>query len=158
MTQQQQQEDILVKSTKCVSIHVRHGDKIIESKIYPFSDYLDALYSLNLTGRYTVFVMSDDPGVINTAKKISTPELEFRFLEVERLDKDTDAFKYFTDSPSKYGYELYSEIDIASDCEYFIGSLSSNIDRYIIELGNIKNRKDGSNFKYINIDGFEYVD
>eukprot|EP01132_Coremiostelium_polycephalum_P003212 gene3212-4024_t len=157
-TKQRQHSSIMEQSTKCISMHVRHGDKSREAKTFPFSYYLEAMSFLNLTNIHTVFVMTDDPGVIEEAKKISTPELQFKYLDVERVNKTRPAHNYFTESPNKYGYELYTEMEIASDCEYFIGSLSSNIDRFIVELGNVKNRKDGSTFKYINISDDDYVD
>eukprot|EP01132_Coremiostelium_polycephalum_P003225 gene3225-4037_t len=157
-----QQSIIMEQSTKCISMHVRHGDKFREAQLLPFSFYLEAMSVINLTNIHTVFLMTDDPGVIEEAKMISTPELQFKYLDIERVDHSgtipKEAHFYFTDDPSKYGYELYTEMEIASDCEYFIGSLTSNIDRYVVELGNFKNRKDGSNFKFINVVDFDYLD
>eukprot|EP01132_Coremiostelium_polycephalum_P003966 gene3966-4960_t len=143
---------------RCVSMHVRHGDKFVEDTIYPFSFYHDALMMLDLTGIHKVFLMTDDPLVVETAKtNASTPELQYIYIEQERTEYFSYAHEIFNDNRDLYGFQLFTEIDLASDCEYFIGSLSSNIDRMVIELARMKKRNDNKIFKYINIDNYEYI-
>eukprot|EP01132_Coremiostelium_polycephalum_P003092 gene3092-3868_t len=146
--------------SKCVSMHVRHGDKFQESTMMPFSYYHDALSIMNLTDIHHVFLLTDDPLVAESAKiNGKSANITYVYLPWERVENIGKAHDKFSAVDKEiYAYQIFAELDIASDCEYFIGSLSSNIDRLILELSQTKYRPDGTIFKYVNINSGTYTD
>eukprot|EP01132_Coremiostelium_polycephalum_P001425 gene1425-1799_t len=143
---------------RCVSMHVRHGDKASEAKLLPFSYYVDGLKMLDLKGINTVFLMTDDPLVAESAVvNASKPDLKFVLLNITRIEYNTQADDYFEkENRERYAHELLTEIEIASECEYFIGTISSNIGKLILERALLKVRTRQSKFRYINIDNVPY--
>eukprot|EP01132_Coremiostelium_polycephalum_P004211 gene4211-5274_t len=149
------------QTPRCVSIHVRHGDKYHENSLFGLTEYhkelMEAVDQISPEINY-VFLMTDDPNVIEQSKSLVLPnKLKYVYSNIERRTSTTHASASFSsNNRERYGYEIFSEIDIASDCEFFIGTMSSNIGRAIIEMGSIKPRPQNINFKYIVIDGKDF--
>eukprot|EP01132_Coremiostelium_polycephalum_P006740 gene6740-8357_t len=151
---------------RCVSIHVRHGDKFVEAPPIPFSTYIETLAALNLDrlGIHDIFLMTDNPEVIEMTRD---PEVlgksligkRFHYIEQDRQKNQTlPASHYFDPSVPKQYYSalIYSEVTIASQCEIFIGTLSSNIGRAVIEFANTTPNIYKKSFTYINLEDFSY--
>ncbi|EAL67087.1 hypothetical protein DDB_G0280571 [Dictyostelium discoideum AX4] len=159
----------------CLAIHIRNGDKVIENSMKNksivlnyFQDYLDFIVNdkyLNNGRNFikNIFVMSDNQTIFNIDlpnAQIRYPQFKFHYLkDIIRDDNTTNFIKYLNDDNydtnlktlknrpnSNIGNGLLSEIIIASECQYFIGSQTSNVARLIVELMNA-NRKSNPSLK-----------
>eukprot|EP01132_Coremiostelium_polycephalum_P001424 gene1424-1798_t len=143
-----------LRPNRCISMHVRHGDKNLEMddrEIIPFSNYhqtiLDLIEPIEGTSSITtIYLMTDDIGVINEAKELNGNQTRYQYIYQTPILPDT------TKNMDLYGHQLYTDIDIASECDYFIGTMSSNLGRFIIELGLSKSNYLNYNHGHLDLD------
>ncbi|EGG14456.1 putative N-acetyl-beta-D-glucosaminide alpha-1,6-fucosyltransferase [Cavenderia fasciculata] len=152
-------EKLLAKNNglapRCIAMHVRHGDKLIsEAKLVDLQVYLDVLnkkineFKSNLQIDIgNVFLMTDNTTIIDRIEAIPNRPYKLHYLtDVDRGDNDVamDIETGIIDPSKKtiIGRLLLAELLIASDCDYFIGTMSSNIGRTIAELMSAKLNKE----------------
>ncbi|KAF9342999.1 hypothetical protein BGX26_006457 [Mortierella sp. AD094] len=122
-------------TTPCISIHVRHSDKVIEAALLDFSKYMEAatLYK-SKTGISNIYLMTDDPGVISASKSSGYRDFQFHYLDLPRSNRgwNVDAQNGVSlDSQEKnFLVDVYS----AAQCQHIIVTYSSNVGRLIAEL------------------------
>ncbi|EGC40072.1 hypothetical protein DICPUDRAFT_74375 [Dictyostelium purpureum] len=156
----------------CISIHIRHGDKYQENDLFDFKEYytvLENFYKQNFNNKEyqkikDIFILTDDESVINQIQfKIKylkdNPQdimanFTFNYLDIKRnmygwhQDSDLDIDKPIND----YGSILYAESHIASNCQVFIGTMSSNIGRLIVEMQSLNYHNRKKLKKFISLD------
>ncbi|GAM27136.1 hypothetical protein SAMD00019534_103110 [Acytostelium subglobosum LB1] len=136
----------------CIAMQIRNGDKANETGVPPptLGQYMDVLQEFTLNGtRYLdVFVMTDNDTVVEELRRTQLHQpYRFHFLpNVHRSDADIAAQLSNTRQkdiaatpPHVMGMEVLAEVLLASECNLFIGTLSSNVGRAIIELMRAKN-------------------
>eukprot|EP01132_Coremiostelium_polycephalum_P003874 gene3874-4833_t len=134
-----------LKTPKCISMHIRNGDKIKETSLYYFDQYMETLIDFTDNGTLIndVFLMTDNDTIIKNRDKYLDryPQFKFHYLSDVERSENSIAFtrlvelKYYSNqTKSKFGLDLLTETIIASECDFFIGTLTSNIGRAIIEL------------------------
>ncbi|EFA83263.1 putative N-acetyl-beta-D-glucosaminide alpha-1,6-fucosyltransferase [Heterostelium album PN500] len=138
----------------CVSVHIRCGDKWDESGVSmtPFDDYFKAILEVtrNATRLHDIFLMTDNSTVIEMLERRSQAlklNLNIRYIKeivrysdrVLEVAKELETGRIPSNLKSTYGAQLFSEVHIASECKFFIGTQSSNIGRTITELMAAKN-------------------
>lgn len=165
---------------RCISIHVRHGDKIKESNIFPFKYYADVLQTLLKQQKIEgynklnyrafdeiteIFIMTDDQISINEAlewnKKTMKEKYNIHWVEgVDRMNYQDIAHYAFDPKSDRidHGMLMHTEAVIASRCELFIGTMSSNVGRAISELQGAQYEFNGKNIKYVSLDMEYYKD
>ncbi|KAH7049513.1 hypothetical protein BKA57DRAFT_492227 [Linnemannia elongata] len=119
--------------TPCMSVHVRHSDKYWEAKLLEFPDYMiKAEEYRNQTGTSNIYLMTDDPEVINSTEQYK--DFRFRHLDVPRSNKAwyTDVDKGLPMDVLQRNFLL--EVYAAAQCEHQILTYSSNVGRMIGEI------------------------
>ena len=118
-----------------VAIHVRRGDKIhlMEDRKYEITEYVDALLKLPLKTK-VIFLMSDDYSAYMELKE-KLPAFEIiTFLNEKQLGgyDHTRYLKLPKREAKKRTIQLITEIEIAKNSDFFIGTLSSNIFKLVL--------------------------
>ncbi len=109
-------------------MHVRHGDKFIETQPYPFSRYMKELKK-NWPHVKRVFIASDDKYVFFEAS-LNEEYKEYQFMFINEMKFHKEGWELFR--------SLLCEIYILSECDYFLGTLTSNLGRLAWELMHAK--------------------
>jgi len=114
-----------------IAIHVRGGDKHTEYKLHPFQEYLNkAKWFKTLYGVPNIFLVSDDAEVISQA--LEQPE---GFNIIWSLnDRDKGGSQEVSEVGHQVMVKVLKDIFIASQCQFWIGTLSSNFGDTIWEL------------------------
>ena len=121
------------------SMHVRHGDTGLEVPIVPFSRY-DAMVAKN----ETVFLSTEDKSVIEEAG--IARERRYLYSSMERLNLSPfDAVKRL--GGGREGTNSLVQLLIASECDSFVGTRSSNWCMLIEELAKVRGRGLGSAYR-----------
>ena len=113
--------------------HIRRGDKIEtqEDNYYNVKDYVKYFNALN-TDINTIFIMGDDYSVFT---ELNEKFPNYNFLTLIDSEEDghlqSDFNKKNNTKKEIAALNLLTEIEIARDCEVFIGSQKSNIFRLI---------------------------
>ncbi|MBQ0908397.1 hypothetical protein KBJ98_06755 [Flavobacterium sp. F-328] len=126
------------KKTKIIGndyivMHIRRGDKISsgEDILYTVQDYIDVMLNLN-TSTNTIFLMSDDFGTFLEIKEKLPNYTIFTIADSERNGHIQSDFNELSISSRKNEMiSLLTEIEIARNCRFFIGSHRSNLYRLI---------------------------
>ncbi|KAF9114413.1 hypothetical protein BGX27_010884 [Mortierella sp. AM989] len=128
-------------STPCISIHVRHSDKVNEATLIDLSKYMEHAYRYRAkTGVSTIYILTDDDQVINSTKDYS--EFQFHYMDMARSNKGWQADT--NDGIPRDEQEKLFLIDVfsAARCEHNIVTYSSNVGRLIGEMSYaIRNKK-----------------
>lgn len=107
--------------------HIRRGDKlIIEAKKFDFSSYLAKAKELD-----NIFIMSDDYTSIEEAKSfISNNNLNYKIFSLTKNSQRGNVEKEgrFLEEDI---IQFFAETEIAKSSKKFVGTISSNIYRYI---------------------------
>ncbi len=121
--------------------HIRRGDKVAqatkEDRVYEVDEYIQKLERLAPTIR-TIFLMTDDYKVFLELQQ-KFPKFNYYTLS-NPLSKghDQDTFNNSSNEKKRqHGIDLLTELEIARNCELFIGSKGSNIFR-LVEYFKIK--------------------
>ncbi|GAM20352.1 hypothetical protein SAMD00019534_035270 [Acytostelium subglobosum LB1] len=155
------------RSSECVAIHVRNGDKVQEDKVYTLDSFLSFFshqYNVpfNLTNYNNIFLMTNNNTLSNPEYLAENyPEFNFNVMKEPVLIDDSktnaDELKFH---PGKdrfmVGANLLVQTILASQCKYFLGTLSSNLGRAVIELM-VGSENLVNDAKWASIDGSKYI-
>eukprot|EP01133_Synstelium_polycarpum_P007295 gene7295-8483_t len=126
------------KMPRCVSLHVRNGDKLEEVKVHSIDYYIDKMADYNVGYNYTdVFIMSDNTTVLLDSTLAAYPRYRFHKINLERYngrEAVADRLLQGTGNRFEAGATVFAEVTLASQCDFFFGTLSSNVGRSIVEL------------------------
>ncbi|KAF9353895.1 hypothetical protein BGX26_008344 [Mortierella sp. AD094] len=119
--------------TPCISIHVRHSDKINETPLIDLSEYMKYAYRYRAkTGVSTIYLMTDDDEVIKSTKDFK--EFQFYYMDMARSNKgwqaDTSAGIPRDEQEKDFLVDVFS----AARCEHVIATYSSNVGRLLGEV------------------------
>jgi hypothetical protein len=110
---------------RCISTYVRHGDKAVEMKLVPFSEYSNAIKILSrnqMNENMIFYVGSEDPDVFKEAKKFGqTNKFNIRFSNLSQTI--LSGKRYFNQA------ELEAKPREKKELEYF---------SYILHLGEVR--------------------
>jgi len=122
--------DVHQDSFACIAMHVRGGDKRTEYQLHPFQEYLNKAKWFNaLYGVKDIFLVSDDKDVIQQA----TADTDFNIFWAQ-IQRDSGGSNEVTEVGHEVMVKVLKEIFIASQCQLWIGTLSSNFGDVIWEL------------------------
>lgn len=118
-------KDSMNISGNYISLHIRSGDKNMESKVFDPSEYIEQAKELKKYKR--AFILTDDYRVIEKLKK-KYKEWEFHTLcskeekgyihsEFKNMDKEQKYLRHL---------KLLASLDICAESDKFIGTFSSN--------------------------------
>ena len=140
----------------CIAMHVRHGDSCgatvhhLKRVCHPLSAYVKrAREMIKKYGKRQIFIATDDPHIITATKDF--PDLEFKFQTMGREKYDTTALLDGRADmrTSVVSDELFRDMYGMASCDYFVGQMTSNIDRIVLEM--IAQRK-GHYVPYVSLD------
>ncbi|KAF9436389.1 hypothetical protein BGZ76_004121, partial [Entomortierella beljakovae] len=119
----------------CMSIHVRHSDKDSEAQLLDFAKYMEKAEEVrSKTGVTSIYLMSDDPKVIESSKSSNYSHFQYSSLNMERSNKgwqeDAKQGLSLDVQEEKFLLDVYS----AAHCQHNILTYSSNVGRLIGEL------------------------
>ena len=123
-----------------ISVHVRRGDKWVESAATEDFAYLTAAEAVHFAGagahglRRSIFLSTEDPGAIAFFQAL--PAWNTSFAEVPRKPDATKSTLAYTAEigPGNEMLNSLINLDLALQCDAFIGTLSSSWCRLIDEL------------------------
>jgi len=110
-----------------LSVHVRRGDKKLESPYVPLERYRERLLSLE-TGIRDVLVASDDPGVPSELSRMLPADWRVRGAAERASAYDQQAFN--RESPAdrwRQTVDFLAELELLRDAHFFVGSETSNV-------------------------------
>lgn len=113
-----------------VSLHIRRGDKHIETEHTQLNKYIELLQQH--TDCRDVFVATDDYSVIDELRH-SYPNYTFYTLTSPQ-NKGYDQRTFEKQNPEKRRenmYDLFADVELIKQSECFVGTLSSNIGMYL---------------------------
>ena len=123
-----------------IAMHVRRGDKVNEKgSIVPFACYMAAAEQYRLkSGVRDIWLISDDSELAQFAKQMY-PDFNFLHSTVNPRFGNTKlttvaAIEAGQLNGRKAAMDGLTDILIAIECEYFIGTLSSNFGRTVLKL------------------------
>eukprot|EP01133_Synstelium_polycarpum_P011511 gene11511-13430_t len=126
------------KMPRCVSLHVRNGDKQEEAESHTLDFYMDRVSSHDVGFEYSdIFIMSDNATVLLDSTLAAYPKYKFHKINLERYSgTESAADRLVAGRGNKFesGATVAAEVTLATECDYFFGTLSSNVGRAIIEL------------------------
>ena len=122
-------------SAPYAALHIRRGDKIKEAKYTPSSQYIKKVQEINRNSTESIerfFVMTDDYKVVAELEHEYPNWQFFSLCNVYQSGHDQSAFNLSSpdlrrDSTIKFLSELY----IAQESTFFVGTYSSNICRFL---------------------------
>jgi hypothetical protein len=114
-----------------IAMHIRGGDKHTEYRLHPFREYLNkAKWFKTLYGVKNIFLVSDDAMAISQA---TTNSEGFNILWSSN-DREEGGSQEATEVGHLVMLKVLKDIFIASQCQFWIGTLSSNFGDTIWEL------------------------
>eukprot|EP01060_Flectonema_neradi_P011376 TRINITY_DN1845_c2_g2_i1.p1 TRINITY_DN1845_c2_g2~~TRINITY_DN1845_c2_g2_i1.p1 ORF type:complete len:503 (+),score=74.39 TRINITY_DN1845_c2_g2_i1:110-1618(+) len=122
--------------TKLLGIHVRHGDKYKEMRLIPFSKYMVVAENLRSQDPElkSIFLSTEDPGVIKEALAYSKSKWDFYYTDVVRSNEGSPREYALLIGTSLLGEISFTNLLIQEQCTHWIGTDSSNWNRLINEL------------------------
>ena len=117
-----------------VAIHVRRGDAKLETVYHPLEKYfeqaqrffLSTLCSKDCNGRRRVFLMSDSRSIFEEASRKYVSEYEILSVDEGRAMRSWHV-------PEDNALAI-SDVMLASQADYFIGTATSQLSRLVVEL------------------------
>ncbi|GJJ70695.1 glycoprotein 6-alpha-L-fucosyltransferase [Entomortierella parvispora] len=131
----------LVVLEPCISIHVRHSDKIQEAPLLDFSQYMAEANKFQAkSGISTIYLMTDDDEVIQSTKNYTG--FKFHYREQPRTNRGW--LEDVRAGMSRKEQEINFLLDIftAARCEHHIVTYSSNVGRIISEIAFVTTNKE----------------
>eukprot|EP01133_Synstelium_polycarpum_P015375 gene15375-18237_t len=127
-----------VADAKCIALHVRNGDKIRENPLIAMDGYMKAVEEspFSKTHRH-IFLLSDNSTIMDDSYLSKFPYFTFHKLNLHRytgIENAADIIIQGLADRFTSGMTVFSEVFLASQCDHFIGTMSSNIGRAIVEL------------------------
>src|SRR5690606_15718021 len=121
-------------SPPCMSIHVRHSDKVTEAPLIEFSKYMEKAEEYkNKSGISAIFLMTDDDEVIHSTKDY----LGFHFYYYKDMPRTNKGWIWDThDGIPRDLQEINFLMDVysATRCQHSIVTYTSNVGRLIAEI------------------------
>ncbi len=113
-----------------VGMHIRSGDKFIESELFNIDQYMNVASSI--PGLNNAFVLTDDYTIIEMLEK-NYPSWKFQTLcdKTERGYFHQDFIKQTKEYKYQQHLKLFASLDICADSKKFIGTYSSNPGMYM---------------------------
>eukprot|EP01133_Synstelium_polycarpum_P011509 gene11509-13427_t len=126
------------KMPKCVSLHVRNGDKLIETETHTLDFYMDRIAAYDVGYEYSdIFIMSDNATVLLDSTLAAYPKYKFHKINLDRYTgSEAVADRLLNGNGNRFeaGVTVAAEVTLATECDFFFGTLSSNVGRAIVEL------------------------
>eukprot|EP01133_Synstelium_polycarpum_P021341 gene21341-25634_t len=145
---------------RCVALHVRNGDKLIETTVRSLDYYIDRMAGYNVGYNFTdVFIMSDNATVLLDSTLAFYPRYNFHKINLDRyngVEAVADLLLKGTGNRFEAGATIVAEMTLASECDFFFGTLSSNVGRSVIELMIASNPK-VEVVNWLSVDGSSWV-
>ncbi|KAI1300703.1 hypothetical protein EDD11_006035 [Mortierella claussenii] len=119
----------------CISIiHMQHTDNSTEAEdLIDFSDSMDHAERYRAkTGVSTVYVMTDDPDVIESTKDY--PDFQFHYMNVERSNKGWTTDMQNGVSRDMQERDFAIDLFTAAQCQHLIVRYSSPVGRLVAEM------------------------
>lgn len=117
----------------CITIHVRHSDKMSEAQLVDFSKYMEEAEKIKArTGTSDIYLMTDDDWVIQTTKLY--PDFQFHYRDIPRTNKGWQADILAGIPRHQQEINFLMDIYSAVQCQHFIVTYSSNVGRLIGEI------------------------
>jgi len=114
-----------------IAMHIRGGDKHTEYRLHPFQEYLNkAKWFKTLYGVKNIFLVSDDAMAISQA----TTEPEGFNIIWSSNERDNGGSQESTEVGQEVMVKVLKDIFIAAQCQFWIGTMSSNFGDIIWEL------------------------
>jgi len=114
-----------------IAMHVRGGDKHTEYRLHPFQEYLNkAKWFKTLYGVKNIFLVSDDSLAIKQATE--NPE-GFKIIWSTN-QRESGGSQEVSEVGHEVMVKVLKDVFIASQCQFWIGTLSSNFGDAIWEL------------------------
>jgi hypothetical protein len=148
---------------KCIAMHVRHGDKVVESKfLVPFWRYMDRAETYRKKyGVSHVYLQTDNDALLRELPAFEAKGWSFSFPRIARFDyslngtSDQMRANWWSNLMRKVGvanftHDVLMDIYLARECHYFIGSMSSTFSRTVWSL--IIGRNQGVTTPAISVD------
>ncbi|KAF2073189.1 hypothetical protein CYY_005506 [Polysphondylium violaceum] len=172
---------------KCITLHVRNGDKVTEANITYFEQYMDKVVEISNHGIIfkDIFLMTDNKTLLDQSFLGRFKPFKFHYLDIHRFDsvhlitkKEKEQQEITIENEQNFniqepakkdnnkkkqhdiGLGLLVETMIAvTDCNYLLGSFSSNIARGIVELIHANTDQNPDNiFNYwLSLDGSKWT-
>lgn len=120
-----------------IAIHVRHGDKRSEARLFPLSRYMDECSKFRR--RYnvsTIFVMTDDERVIREAvSRYAAQGWAIHYAAMPRLNSDIKrSIRKGQIAASNVTLHTMADVHIAAHADFYVGTLSSNLGRLVLHM------------------------
>jgi len=113
-----------------IGLHIRAGDKSIESELKPVDAYIDKVNTL--TNIKDAFVLTDDYTIIEELRK---KHLDWNFYtlceEQERGYIHNKFMRSNSEIKMSHLFKLFLSVDILAISNYFIGTFTSNVGMYL---------------------------
>ncbi|KAF9109035.1 hypothetical protein BGX27_008057 [Mortierella sp. AM989] len=120
-------------ATPCISIHVRHSDKLEEAPPIALSEYMKHAYQVKeKTGISNIYLMSDDQQVIEGSKDF--PDFQFRYLDMPRSNRGWLNDRKEGMSMDSMERNFLIDILSAAQCQHMVLTYSSNVGRLMAEI------------------------
>ena len=139
-----------------ISVHIRKGDKWKEAELKEDKEFLvkaEQLVQANPTLKRKIFLSSEDPNSIDYFRANKTWETVYVVVDREDFRQKTDM------TPLQHGYNIgvaneminsVLNLDLAVECDAFVGQFNSNWVRLIDELRATTRCK--ANLPYMDVD------
>ena len=117
-----------------ISVHIRRGDKIAEVENTEIVEYIDKIKQNTPTNINNIFIASDDHSAIQEFKKICPSHWNIKtFCTPHKKGHDSFMFSYEKNKKIKKQHmiDLFIDIHLLKESEFFIGTHTSNVGRFI---------------------------
>ena len=113
-----------------IGIHIRRGDKAIETEAIPASKYIDNIQKMSNIKH--IFVSTDDYNVINEIKEHYKDLILYYLCKKEETGYDQLNFNNLSAQSKKTDMELlFASVDILCNSQAFVGTFNSNVGLYV---------------------------
>lgn len=116
-------------SSTYVSLHIRGGDKYIESSIQPIGVYIDKLCAL--TQEHNVFLLTDDYSIVTEMQKKTEKNIYTLCLKSENGYFHLNFQNREKKEQKEQLIKLFASIEVMANSQLFIGTFSSNPGMYL---------------------------
>ena len=124
-----------------IGVHVRRTDKIMESNVYEWKNYIDLMRYLleyngyNVDDGFYVFLATDDKEIVKTAiVEDKNDELKIEFIWNKYSIDIDDGIELKQRRTNNGLRSIVFDILLLSECDYFLGQDGSRVSRLVLEL------------------------
>lgn len=116
-----------------LGMHIRLGDKILEDKLFDYTEYFDLLNEINRPiVCKNIFILTDDYSVIEKVK-LKYPEFNiYTLCKPDESGYNNNNFNQQTDIQKRTQLvRLFASVEVLIESKFFVGVLNSNPGIYI---------------------------